>query len=351
MLTINMITPGNNVAGQGVGSATNELIHLLETHAKGELRIQANTAKGADICHVHTVHPLSYAQMLAAKVPIVMHVHFLPDTLEGSIQLTPPFDKLFSSYVMKMYKSADELVVVNPYFIDALEAYQLPREHITYLPNVVDASVFRPARGEHPLIYDRYGIDPEAFNVISVGQVQTRKGVMDFLEVAKRCPQLQFYWAGGFSFGAFTDGYKDLKEQMANPPANVHFLDIVPREEMNALYNAMDVLFMPSYAELFPMAVIEAVNSGLPIVLRDLDLYRVIYFTDYLRASDNAGFADLLLHLRQDSAFYDKALTYSKKIADDYSADSIAQKWIAYYNHVYEVHEGKRKPLLMKKSK
>lgn len=342
MLTINMVTPGNNVAGQGVGSATNELIHLLENHAHNDLRIQRNTAKRSNITHVHTVHPFSYAQMLAAKTPVVMHVHFLPDTLEGSIQLTPPFDKLFGGYVMKMYKSADELVVVNPYFIEELEKYGLPREHITYMPNVVDSSTFRPARGEHPLIYDRYDIDPQAFNVIAVGQVQTRKGVSDFLEVAEHCPQLQFYWAGGFSFGAFTDGYKNLKGRMQCPPENVHFLDIVPREEMNALYNAMNVLFMPSYAELFPMAVIEAVNSGLPILLRDLDLYRVIYFTDYLRANDNAHFAQLLLRLSTDPAFYAHAQECSAKIAQDYSEDAIAQKWIAYYQQVYDKYEGKR---------
>lgn len=342
MLTINMVTPGNNVAGQGVGSATNELIHLLETYAHDPLRIQRNTAKNAEITHVHTIHPLSYAQMIASKTPVVMHVHFLPDTLEGSIQITPPFDKLFSSYVMTMYKSADELVVVNPYFIDELEKYGLPRESITYMPNVVDSSAFRPARGEHPLIYDRYRIDPETFNVISVGQVQTRKGVADFLDVAERCPQLQFYWAGGFSFGAFTDGYKDLKERMENPPENVHFLDIVPREEMNALYNAMNVLFMPSYAELFPMAVMEAVHACLPIVLRDLDLYRVIYFTDYLRANDNTGFADLLLHLSTDSTFYSQAQRSSAKIAQDYSEESIAEKWIAYYHRIFDKYDGKR---------
>jgi 1,2-diacylglycerol-3-alpha-glucose alpha-1,2-galactosyltransferase len=37
----------------------------------------------------------------------------------------------------------------------------------------------------------------EKFIVLSVGQVQTQKGVMDFIEVANHMPDIQFVWAGG----------------------------------------------------------------------------------------------------------------------------------------------------------
>ena len=43
---------------------------------------------------------------------------------------------------------------------------------------------------------------------MGAGQVQTRKGVMDFVEVAKKMPDVKFVWAGGFSFGAITDGHE-----------------------------------------------------------------------------------------------------------------------------------------------
>ena len=49
---------------------------------------------------------------------------------------------------------------------------------------------------------------------MGAGQVQTRKGVMDFVEVAKKMPDVKFVWAGGFSFGAITDGHEELKKIM-----------------------------------------------------------------------------------------------------------------------------------------
>lgn len=60
---------------------------------------------------------------------------------------------------------------------------------------------------------------------------------------------------------------------MDNPPKNVKFIGIIPRTEMNEIFNMADVLFMPSFSELFPMSILEAVNSSKPVLLRDLELY------------------------------------------------------------------------------
>ena len=53
---------------------------------------------------------------------------------------------------------------------------------------------------------------------------------------------------------------------MENPPKNVKFIGIVPRDEMNSIFNMSDALFMPSFSELFPMSILEAVNSHKPVV-------------------------------------------------------------------------------------
>ena len=81
------------------------------------------------------------------------------------------------------------------------------------------------------LIKQEYGFAPDDFVVVGVGQVQQRKGVLDFVEVARRLPHVKFIWAGGFSFGKITDGFKELTKVMENPPSNVKFLGIVEREK------------------------------------------------------------------------------------------------------------------------
>lgn len=332
-----MIASGEDLKGQGVGSAYKEIVNLLENHAQSALRLSFNKSRGCDINHVHTVHPLCYLKMKTSSLPSCMHVHFLPKTLEGSIKLAGFAQKAFSEYVLKMYSAADELIVVNPIFIDPLVDLGLKRSSITYIPNVVASSDFHPQEVEddNPL-REKYGIKKGPFTVLGVGQVQHRKGVLDFIKIAKMLPDLQFLWVGGFTFGMITDGYAELTDAMENAPDNVTFTGIVEREDMNLIYNMSDVLLMTSYNELFPMAVLEAVNAGIPILVRDLELYERIYFTDYLRAEDNDAFQSILNRLATDGAFYDKACTSSKEIADYYSEDHVASLWIDYYRRIYE---------------
>ena len=61
-------------------------------------------------------------------------------------------------------------------------------------------------------IRKKYGINVDDFVVLGAGQVQNRKGVLDFAEVARKLPDITFIWAGGFSFGAITDGHNELKK-------------------------------------------------------------------------------------------------------------------------------------------
>lgn len=148
-------------------------------------------------------------------------------------------------------------------------------------------------------------------------------------------PDVQFIWAGGFSFGPITDGYKELKAIMDNPPKNVKFIGIIPRTEMNEIFNMADVLFMPSFSELFPMSILEAVNSSKPVLLRDLELYVDILFGKYLKGNSAEEWVELINKLRQDSEFYKSAQEDSKYISEFYSKENVNKIWREYYPRVY----------------
>ena len=147
-------------------------------------------------------------------------------------------------------------------------------------------------------------------------------------------PDVTFVWCGGFSFGVITDGYDELKKIYENPPKNVIFTGIVKREEMNDMYNMADVLFVPSYNELFPMAILEAVNSEKPLLLRDLDLYKDILFKKYLTGNNNDEFIEGLKKLRDDKKTYNNYSKYSKEISEFYSKEHVLNIWKEFYQDI-----------------
>ena len=347
-----MLSSADKIEGQGVGSAYLEQVKLVSEGAPELFDVRINSIKKADIIHTHTVDPQNFIKMKSSKNAVVCYVHFLPDTLDGSIQLPKALFSIFKKYVVSFYKSADYLIVVNPTFMDELEKYDIPREKMVYIPNYVSKEEFYPkTKPECDVLREKYGVDKDAFVVIGVGQVQTRKGVLDFVEVAKQSPDIQFVWCGGFSFGKITDGYEQLNEVVENPPANVKFLGIIPRSEMNDLYNMSDVLFMPSYNELFPMAILEAVNLQIPLVLRDLDLYRDILFEKYECGDDNETFVQRIHKLHEDEAFYKECAQRSKEISEYYCKENVLRIWKDFYTKVYKEQVAEKNTLKSDKVK
>ena len=332
-IRVNMLSMADSVDGQGVGSAYLELMKLLKEDGKDTFEVLLNDkVKNSDIIHAHTVEPRNYIKLKTSKKPTIAYVHFLPDTLDGSIKLPKFAFKIFKKYVISFYKSADHLVVVNPIFKKDMVKAGLKEEKITYIPNFVSKEKFYKKTDKEILsLRKKYDLDKNDFVVLGAGQVQNRKGVLDFVEVAEKLPDINFIWAGGFSFGAITDGHKELQKVMENPPKNVNFIGIIPREEMNDLFNACDLLFVPSYNELFPMTILEACSTDTPLLLRSLELYEDILFKKYLCADNNEDFAKLITKLKDDKKVYKEAVDNAKYISKFYSKDNVYKMWKEFY--------------------
>jgi 1,2-diacylglycerol-3-alpha-glucose alpha-1,2-galactosyltransferase len=267
----------------------------------------------------------------------VMYVHFIPGIDSTSIKLPYLIRKIFNHYVEAFYRKSDELVVVNPFFIKELEKIGIKADRVTYIPNFVSKKSFYPMQksdidGEIGKICGNLQI----FTVLGVGQVQTRKGFDDFVELARMNPDINFIWAGGFSFKFISHGYRKYKKLLKNTPENFKLLGIISREKMNDVFNAADMFFMPSHLELFPMAILEAANCHKPILLRDLNLYKPILFDNYLKGNDVEEFSHVINTLKNDHNLYNEYAKKAEDISDLYSEENLKVTWKNYYQKIYD---------------
>lgn len=335
-IKVRVLSKATLVKGQGVGSAYLEQVELIKSNPD-LISVYLKKDKGrCDIYHIHTVNPTYYLRM-TKKHTNIMYVHFLPETLDDSIRLPKLLLVGFKWYIRKFYKKANELVVVNPAYIEKLKNLGFDEKHITYIPNYVSKEHFYPlSEEEKAKIRDKYLIPSDKFVVLGVGQIQTRKGLDDFLTCAEKCPDKIFIWAGGFSFSHLSHGYKNLRKRVKNPPENVKFVGILDRATMNEIYNISSLLFMPSTSELFPMSILEASNVGIPILLRDLSLYKEILFDYYLKGKNVVEFCSVIDKLNSNSSYYEEARNKSIKITDFYNRDYVNNLWREYYSRLYE---------------
>ena len=333
-LRINMLSSSEKVAGQGVSGAYRELVHLLQRDAKEELIVTENLPIEADITHFHTIDFPYYLSTFQKKRSgrKIGYVHFLPDTLEGSLKIPFFLKGIVKRYVFSFYNRMEHLVVVNPMFIEDLVAAGIPREKVTYIPNFVNKEKWHPLPKEEVLrLREDLGLDQHQFIVVGAGQVQKRKGIDDFIRLAEELPQITFIWAGGFSFGGMTDGYEKYKKMMENPPKNLLFPGIVTPERMRELYALADLFLLPSYNELFPMTILEAASCDAPIMLRDLDLYKVILEGNYHATADKDEMKQSILEYQKNPDSLKELKEKAKKISREYSEEHLLQIWLEFY--------------------
>jgi 1,2-diacylglycerol-3-alpha-glucose alpha-1,2-galactosyltransferase len=334
-----MFSQADSVAGQGVGTAYLELIRLLRTHLVDDFYVTINKYGRSDLTHYHTINPTYFANSFSpARGRKIGYVHFLPDTLEGSIKLPGVAKKVFYQYVIDFYKRMDQIVVVNPIFIDKLTEYGLDRNKIRYIPNFVAKSEFyEQTQAKKNATRQELGIPQDKFVVFGDGQVQARKGVDDFAKLAEANPDYQFIWAGGFSFGKITDGYDHFKQLVENAPKNLTFTGIIDREKLVDYLNMADLFLLPSFDELFPMSVLEAFSCGTPVLLRDLDLYRAIIDGYYLAGKDSAEMNEQLRFAATHPEVLARQQELSRKASQQYSEDHLAEIWRDFYQEQYQL--------------
>jgi len=93
---------------------------------------------------------------------------------------------------------------------------------------------------------------------------------------------------------------------------------------------------MPSYNELFPMAILETMNCAKPMLLRDLDIYKDILKDYYLRGNDNEEFIKIIDSIMDKKEEYEVARSLSEKGARFYSRDYVLEMWKEFYDMVYD---------------
>ena len=101
-----------------------------------------------------------------------------------------------------------------------------------------------------------------------IGRLERQKGhsyAIHALEILAQKLPLELHIAGGGSL------YKSLQAQANSlKHLKVHFLGSLSETEIRRLYDHLDLLLIPSLHEGFPLTVIEAMATGLPVVGTDV---------------------------------------------------------------------------------
>ena len=137
------------------------------------------------------------------------------------------------------------------------------------LPNLIDESRFRvKARWTQREIADtrnRFGVLPSERLALSPARLEPAKGLVEFIEKVPAGVLEGWKWIIVGEGSQKTKLEEVLRSQGWGD--RVSLLNYVPYEEMPLLYAASDLFVLPSVYDPNPLSVVEAMHSGLPLLL------------------------------------------------------------------------------------
>ncbi|MCX8007435.1 MAG: glycosyltransferase family 4 protein [Coriobacteriia bacterium] len=326
-----------NLVSETVGGATGHGVHTAfaqtrEALARAGVDVHVNAEMCCDIAHIETMGPVGLRALLRERGHVVVTAHIVPESLVGSFAFARLWLPIARSYIRFFYSRADLILAVSPAVAEGLRDMRL-RTPVRVVPNAIDLERFRSRPEWRAEVRASLGIPDDAFVAISTGQIQPRKGVDTFVRVARQCPDATFLWLGGMPFKALTAGFRRMMRTTKRVPENCRFLGEVPHEEVPRYLSAADCLLFPSRQETFGFTVVEAAAAGLPLVLRDLEVYRPLFDDSYI-ACDEAGFADAIERLMTDPSLREEHAARALRMADRYGLETHAAALLDAYRWV-----------------
>jgi 1,2-diacylglycerol-3-alpha-glucose alpha-1,2-galactosyltransferase len=324
--------------GQGVHTAFVDCVDLLKS--KDDIDVVVNNRGWGDLMHAHTYGPYYFWKGRRYRGRRVYTVHVIPDSIKGSLPAWRLFMPLVRWYFKRVYSYATVCIAISPMVEDAIRALHA-KTRIVRIFNPIHKDKFAPTPERRAEGRKLLGLTPDEFVVLGVGQLEGRKGVEDFLDVAEACPDLTFVWAGGRPFGMMTEGIAKLNRRIAAAGAHVKFPGLFDLAQMPLIYNAADMLLFPSYQENCPLVPVEAAAAGLPVIYRDIREYTVLYENPYLKAKDTPEFVALTKRLATDAAFRAQAKAVSEKLLTQFDKVEIRKRLLALYQDVLGEYRAK----------
>ena len=254
----------------GIGRALQHQMDALDTAG---IPYTTDLLGDYDVIHINTYGPRSLLLLHAAKrhgKKVILHGHSTREDFQNSFIGSNFLAPFVGDYLASMYKKADFIITPSEYSKKLIQSYGVTTP-IVAVSNGIDLSKYQKNPHKEAVFRKHFGIEEGQPVVVSAGLYFRRKGIEDFVEVAKRMPHVRFIWLGSINKWMIPSYIRKIVE--GEHPSNVEFPGYFKGALFQGAMSGADAFFFPSYEETEGIVVLEALASYQNVVVRDIPVY------------------------------------------------------------------------------
>lgn len=253
----------------GLGKAIKHQMNALKAV---NIEYTTNPKDDFDIAHINFYGLKSYR--LAKKLKkqgkkIVYHAHSTEEDFRNSFIFSNQVSKLFKKWLIKCYTLGDAIITPTEYSKKLLQSYGIKND-IYVVSNGVELKNFGHDEKAGREFRKKYNFKKEDKIIVGIGLYIERKGIIDFVELAKQMPKYKFIW---FGYSPLIFSRKKVRKAVNTKLNNLTFAGYVEQETICQALNGCDVYIAPTYEETEGITIIEAASCKTNMVVRDIPVF------------------------------------------------------------------------------
>lgn len=331
----------DKIKKSGIGRA---LQHQIMACTSAGVEYTLNPKDTYDIAHINTYFGASKRLVKKCKkkhIPVIVHGHSTKEDFRDSFKCWQIMSWWFYPQLMWFYKHADFIITPTEYSKRLIESYKkgVPVIHIS---NGINPPEYEYKEENVKAFREHFGLNDDEKVVMGAGFYFKRKGLHDFIEVARKFPDVKFIWFGYLPKIGRTHF---INKAIKNKPDNVILPGYIAGPVIKGAFHSSECLFFPSYEETEGIVVLEGLVCNRPVLLRDIGVYEgwTEDGVNCYKGKNNEEFAEKLKYIfTHDNS---QIIKNGQILVEERTLDKVGLELKAAYEKVlkdYKEKEGKK---------
>ena len=258
------------ISKSGLGKAIKHQMNALDAV---KIEYTTNPKDDFDIAHINFYGLKSYKLAKRLKKQgkkIVYHAHSTEEDFRNSFIFSNQISKLFKKWLIKCYTLGDAIITPTEYSKKLLKSYGIKND-IYVVSNGVELKNFEQDKEKGEEFRRKYDFKKEDKVIVGIGLYIERKGIIDFVELAKKMKGYKFIW---FGYSPLIFSRKKVRKAVKTKLDNLIFAGYVEQETICKALNGCDVYIAPTFEETEGITIIEAASCKTNMVVRDIPVFK-----------------------------------------------------------------------------